>query len=464
MMRTIFHRFTVLGCAAALVFCISADLSAQSKKDQKKARQLAEQGQKEFRQRNYRNAVELYSQSVALVPINPDIHFWKGAAHFYLDEFDPALSEFELALSQGYKKPLDVYLLRWRINYDKKNYDAALSDLKAATAIDPNNPEILLGIGDISLAKNEYRDALDAYQKVALKNPDNADLYVSIAKAQLNLGDSEGQTNSAAEAVKKRTRFLGEAFFLMGDGFQKQRKYSEAIDAYQKAISAKPDLYDAYEQLADAYRNENRYKDAIDILRKALRVFPNDGPIYTNLGWYYSLADRFEEAVDASKAGTTLLPNESAAYTNLCRAYNDVKKAELAINECNKALKIKPNDGETYFYLGRAHDLIGKTADATKYYSRAVAGLEEYTKANSDNSDGYYLLGNAYFADNKRDKAIESYKKALELSPKFAKARYNLGIIYTLEKNKAGAMEQYSSLLEVDKGLADKLKTEVDKL
>ena len=91
-------------------------------------------------------------------------------------------------------------------------------------------------------------------------------------------------------------------------------------------------------------------------------------------------------------------------------------------------------------------------------------GLEKFTASNQDYSDGFYLLGNAYFADNQRDKAIAAYQKCLELSPRFARARYNIGIIQVLQKNKAGAMEQYSSLVSIDPALAAKLKSEIDKL
>jgi tetratricopeptide (TPR) repeat protein len=73
-------------------------------------------------------------------------------------------------------------------------------------------------------------------------------------------------------------------------------------------------------------------------------------------------------------------------------------------------------------------------------------------------------LGNAYFADDQAANAISSYLKCLELSPRFGKARYNLGIIYALNKNKPAAMEQYNSLLALDQALAAKLKTEIDKL
>jgi tetratricopeptide (TPR) repeat protein len=156
--------------------------------------------------------------------------------------------------------------------------------------------------------------------------------------------------------------------------------------------------------------------------------------------------------VQAAQAGIKIRPDQYLAYTNLCRAYNDVKKPELAIIECNKALKLNPNDGETSFYLARAYDLAGKGTEAT------------FVKGNPNSSDGYYLLGNAYFADNQRDKAVEAYNKCLQLNPTFVKARYNMGIIQVLQKNKVAAMEQYNSLRRLDEGLAGKLKVEIDKL
>jgi superkiller protein 3 len=152
------------------------------------------------------------------------------------------------------------------------------------------------------------------------------------------------------------------------------------------------------------------------------------------------------------------------AYTNLCRAYNDLKRPELAVTACNNALKLNPEDGETMFYLARAYDFAGRRGDATLYYKKAVVGLEKFTSQTPDYSDGFYLLGNAYFADNQREKAVEAYQKCLSLSPRFARARYNIGIIQVLQKNKTAAMEQYTSLLTIDQSLAGKLKAEIDKL
>lgn len=448
-----------------VVICLSAPiwLNAQSKKEIRNSNSLVEQGNKSFNQRNFRAAIDKYVEAIKVNSANSAAHFRKGYAHYSLNEYDQALLDFDKAFSLGHN-PIEIYKVRWYVNKEKKNFDAALSDLKLALEADPKNVLLLRGAGDVYVDKSAYREALDAYQKAVVAAPNDGDLYYKISNVQFNLGDPSGQASAAEEAVRKHTQFLGHALFLMGDAYQKQGKSAEALAAYQKSIQAKPDTYDAYRNMAEIYRSQNKFNDAIDISRKALPITENDGIIYTDLSWYYSLADRHDEAIQAAKAGILLLPKEYMAYTNLCRAYNDVNKPELAVKECTKALDINEKDGETHFYLGRAYDLSGKPAEATKAYKEAVKGLIEYTKVNPTYSDGYYLLGNAYYADNQREKAIEAYQKCLELSPGFVKARYNIGFIRALQKNKIAAMEQYNSLVKLDPALAEKLKAEIDKL
>ncbi|MCV4684639.1 tetratricopeptide repeat protein, partial [Escherichia coli] len=76
-------------------------------------------------------------------------------------------------------------------------------------------------------------------------------------------------------------------------------------------------------------------------------------------------------------------------------------------------------------------------------------------------SDGFYLLGNAYFANNQLEKALEAYRKCLELAPKFARAIYNSGVVYIRLKNKQSALAQYNALIPLDKELAEKLKAAI---
>jgi superkiller protein 3 len=464
--------FSVSVLCAALIMSLaisSTNVYGQepTKKDIKKANELIKDGHKQFNRQKFREALTKYAEAAVLVPNNGAAHFWKGYSHYNLKEFDQSLAELNKAYELGHPKQ-DIYKVRWFLNYQKKDYDAAMSDIAEALKSAPADQMLLRASGDIYYAKTQYSDALVSYQKALAGAPNDANLYYAIARMQYHLGNWTQQQSAAEEAIKRNTQFLGDAMFLRADALHKQKRYAEALDAYLKALPASPDMYEIYRSIADLYRGQNRYEEAIDISRQALRRFSgNDtilGNIYTDLSWYYSLADKHEEAIQTAQSAIKLLPKQYIAYTNLCRAFNDVGKPELAINACNDALKIQPNDGETYFYLARANGILKRDAEAARLYKRAITGLVEFTKNNPDYSDGYYLLGNAYFSDDQPDRAIDAYQKCLSITPTFAKARFNLGILLVGKKQKERALEQYNSLLNLDKILAGKLKTEIDKL
>ncbi len=452
-----------LTCLAVVVI-LSVPLSAQSKKDREQAKNLVEQADKAFRQKNYREAVNSYGQAVSLVPNSPFVHYRKGHAHFNLKENDLAIGEFTVALNQGFKPPLEIYRVRSFIYHEQKNYDAALADISKGLALAPNDLDLLKNLGEINLDRKAYPAALDALQKAAKVAPNDADVQYNMARVHFALGDAKAQGAAAESALAKGTRFPGDAHYLLGDARHKQGNWPGAIDAYQKAINSKPDTYQAYINLAEVYRNENRFNDSIAILKQGQKTFQNDGNFYTLLSLYYGLADRPDDAVQAAKAGITLLPDRYAGYTALCRAQNVLGKFNESVTACNRALNFEPDDGETNYYLGNAYVGLGKSVEATGRYTRAVKGLVEFTAKNPNSSDGWYLLGNASFADKQYDQAVDAYLKSLALSPKFLRARVNLGIVYTRKKNKTAALEQYNLVLPADATLAARLRAEIDKM
>jgi len=456
-------RLISFAVLTAVLTLTAANANAQSKKALKQAKDLYEQGNRSFNQKNFRDAVEKYAESAAIAPNLAPTHFWKGNAHYYLKENDLALTELDKALELGYKAG-DIYKVRWYVNFEKQNFDAALGDIDKALVDDPTNPTMLLAAGDIYYERNDFQKALDYYNKVGSGTVGSGDLKYKMARAYAALGNVDGQLESALLATRQGTKYVAESWGLAGDAYMRQNKNEQAIDAYKRASAANPENVQLYRTLAELYRRENRITDAIQVLDNGLKKFPRNGNLYTDIGWYYSIADRKQEAVDASKAATTLLPKEYLGYTNLCRAYNDNGQPNLAVGACNIALGINPEDGETNFYLGRAYSLLKRDDDAGKYYDKAVVGLEKFTKTNSEYSDGFYLLGNAYTSTKNYPKAVEAYRRCIELNPSFVKARFNLGLIYIFQNKKALATEQYEHLASLDQKFANDLKAAIDKM
>ncbi len=449
-----------LTIVVSLIFGISflgGNVNAQSRRDVRKAENLVKDGNNLFNRRDYRGAINKYAEAISLVPALPVAHYWKGYAHYYLKEYDLSLTELNTAFNQGYS-PLDIYKVRWYVLYQKGNYDAALSDAQKVLQENPNEINLLAAIGDIYRTKGDYNNALATFKQVVQKNPQySGDIAYYIAESHYNLGNTSEQAGAAADAVKKNTQFIGEAWFLIADALQKQRQPEQAIDAYERSILGNPKIINSYNNLSEIYRSKGLYKKAVETMQKGLKVFPNDGIMYSNLSWYHSLAEEFPQAISAGQKAVELAPDQYMGFTNLCRAYNDMKLYQQAIKTCNDALKMKPGDGETNFYLGFAYDKLKQPAAAKDYFKKAIIGLIEFTRENPDYSDGFYLLGNAYAFSGNDPGAIEAYRKTIELSPRFARARYNLGAIYFINGKKDLAWEQYNALKEIDTKVADEL-------
>lgn len=461
MSRTFVKKLAVLSLLTALFAAFSPDAYSQSKKDRKKADQLVTEGDKAVRQKNYQAAISSYEQALAILPDSPVVHYKKGEAHYFLGEYDKTVAEMDLALKNG-QKPVEVWRVRWIANDKLKRYDEALSDVNSLLAADPGNARLQAAAADIYYYKGAYKEAADAYAKVAPKVPNSADIYYRIADAKSKLGDLDGQAAAAEEAIKRNTQFLADALVLLGRARYAQKRIPEAIDAFSRALASRPDKLESYRQLAELHRSQNQIDEAIKTLEAGRRLNATNGEVYKDLALFYSLAEKNDEAIAAGKSATQLLPNDPVAHTRLCRAYYQARKTELAAGACNAALRLAPEDGESLFYLGRTSLDLKKPADADKYFKRAVTSLQTYTKNKPDDFDGFYMLGNAYADLQQNANAIEAYKKTLELNPKFIKAHYNIGIIQFNEKNKSGALEQYNALLLTDKTLAEKLKALID--
>ncbi|MCA1622231.1 MAG: tetratricopeptide repeat protein [Acidobacteria bacterium] len=466
MTRKILITVTIYFLLLLVFSSLPMQAEAQSEKAKKKqietAKKLVAEGDTYYRQKDYQAAIGKYAQATEVAPDYALAHFSKGIAQYNLGQYDSAIEALNESLKQGYT-PIEVYKIRWEAFYQKKNYDAALIDLQQILKTNPSDPAFNFNLGKVYLAQSAYQNALDAYQKASNFDPKNADVHYFMALGYSALNNYAQQKAECLKAIDKGTKYRSECWVFIGQALQKEKKYDEAAQVFEKILLAKPDNREVYVNLAHIYRILNQFDKAISTTKKGLLAFPNDGDFFTNLSLYYSLADQPQEAINAARAAVNSLPNKHTGFTNLCRAYNDVKQYDAAVLACTTALRLNPGDGESNFYLGRAFAFQKKSKIATECYKKAVDGLLRLTSDNPDNPDGFYLLGNSHFAVGQNAEAISAYKKSLELSPKFAKARYNLGYIYALNRDKDSARQQLVELQKIDAALAEKLLQEINK-
>lgn len=120
-----------------------------------------------------------------------------------------------------------------------------------------------------------------------------------------------------------------------------------------------------------------------------------------------------------------------------------------AIPLLERCLELRPDDPNVLSNLASAYILAGK-------HKRAVPYLERATAIEPDNPSLWANLAAAYLGKlitstrAKQDRALEAYRRALELDAAYPNAHYNMGLIYVDRKDWDAAHEAFTRALETN--------------
>jgi tetratricopeptide (TPR) repeat protein len=189
-------------------------------------------------------------------------------------------------------------------------------------------------LGDLSMARKEYREAAEIYKRLADQSPRNP-VYLN------KLGIAMHQQTALATALKcyeravKADPMYADAENNIGTIWYQRKKYSKAIKAYQKAIAMRNDMAVLYSNLGYAYFGEKKYEESIASFRQALALDPQlfdrsssrsgsilqDRSVGDRGRFYFLLAKSFAEAGNFERCLIYLRKAKDEGYA----AMNEVK-------------------------------------------------------------------------------------------------------------------------------------------
>jgi len=182
------------------------------------------------------------------------------------------------------------------------------------------------------------------------------------------------------------------------------------------------------EALADAghaFAHERKWTEAIAAFERALTQDPNLGLACGALGFCYEKTERFADAVEAYSKAAELLPDSLALAFNLgnvLRAEGRLAQAEASYR---KALVLDPSHVLSLCNLGLTLHALGRHDEAIACYGRALEIRPDYAEAINN-------LGSAYVAKNQIGTALEAYRAALLLDPDNRRIAFNEGVAHLL--------------------------------
>jgi tetratricopeptide (TPR) repeat protein len=190
-------------------------------------------------------------------------------------------------------------------------------------------------LGDLYMARKQYREATEQYRLLSAQNPRNA-VYLN------KLGIALHQQTALAAALKYYERAMkanpqyADAENNIGTIWYQRKKYGKAVRAYQKAIKMRDDMPVLYSNLGYAYFSQGKYDDSIVAFRTALAKDPQffergssrtgsvlqDRSVPDRGRFYFLLAKSFAEAGNLERAILYLRKAKEEGYAQI----NEVKK------------------------------------------------------------------------------------------------------------------------------------------
>ena len=166
---------------------------------------------------------------------------------------------------------------------------------------------------------------------------------------------NQGQMEAVIEQAEALTAQYPGAYVvwnMLGASRAQTGRLDEAVEAYKKSISLKPDCADTFNNIGVAFKQQGKFDEAIKSYKKSLSLKPDNAGVYYNLGFALRDNGKFNEAIQAYKKSISLKPDYIDSYNNMGNLLQDQGKFEKAIEVYIIALSLNPDYAEGYFNMG----------------------------------------------------------------------------------------------------------------
>ncbi|MDO9555776.1 MAG: tetratricopeptide repeat protein [Atribacterota bacterium] len=190
--------------------------------------------------------------------------------------------------------------------------------------------------------------------------------------------------------------------------------------------------------------------------------------MYQHTNWYYREAEQWKKYLDLIK-GTDLTSTSPQAQQNLAHAYyrlgfNSYQKGdfEQSLTYFLNSIKEYPDLIDSNYWAARVFYEADDLENSLFYWERVLNLDPNYPRAQyfygkiqasikyGKQAYNLYEQGYNYYESRNFNQAIDSYREAIRLNPRFAEAYYWLARVYFETGDYQQAIQNYRKVLEIE--------------
>jgi tetratricopeptide (TPR) repeat protein len=340
-------------------------------------------------------------------------YYEAAEAHHRAGNLVAAEADYVAILVEGYQRLGAIYTAQ-------ANYQGAVAALETAATYRSDSPQVLVELAIAYFYVGQYQKAIEPLTKALALTPQNSLAHHMLGKTQFMVGDFAKAEDELGQALKLSPGDYDVAYTL-GLAFLRQHKFAQAKKLYDHLIVKLGDKPALRVLIGRAYRETGFFDAAIEEFKRAIVLDTTFPRVHYHLGLTYLL-----------KEGAARLADAGQEF-----------KLELANY---------PDEFYGNYYLGIVYVTEAK-------WGEALGPLENARRIQPSNSDPHFFLGQAYQALEKHERAIESFKKAVDLNPDLAHNDYQVtNAHYRLGQSliKVGRVEEGRKELQISADLKSK--------
>jgi tetratricopeptide (TPR) repeat protein len=260
-----------------------------------------------------------------------------------------------------------------------------------AAQVDPDNPSYLLYLGNVAAELGDIEDALDIFHEVLSRRPEYTPAYERLgalyeheqkwAKAIEAYGQASAlaphsplyrykvgaihkqldQYEEAAEQLEAAVELQSEAgiaesaslardgaYGQLGEVYEIQERYDEALQAYEQALAIAPDNVAHHARMGALCRELGHLDKALLHIEQMIELEPECPVSYYELGKTYETREEFNDALNAYLEAAERDPEVAEYHYCAGVVYKKLKRYPEAATKLRKAIKLKPNHADAY--------------------------------------------------------------------------------------------------------------------
>ncbi|WWC85558.1 uncharacterized protein L201_000422 [Kwoniella dendrophila CBS 6074] len=349
----------------------------------------------------------------------------------------------------------NTWMLIGAVAEGMNNPDRALTAFENALRHNPSSVLGLNAVASIARSRDNFDKAIEYFQRILNINQENGEVWGSMGHCLLMKDDLPKAYTAYQQALyhlpnpKEPKLWYG-----IGILYDRYGSFEHAEEAFSSVLKMDPNFEKAneiYFRLGIIYKHQRKFQASLECFRYILNNPPRpltSWDIWFQLGHVYEQDRDYEAARDAYMRVLSHQPDHAKVLQQLGWLHHQpgapFADQDKAVAFLTKSLETDGTDAQSWYLLGRAFM-------AGQRYNKAYEAYQQAVYRDGRNPTFWCSIGVLYYQINQYRDALDAYSRAIRLNPYISEVWYNLGSLYESCNNQiTDAIDAYSRAAELD--------------